>query len=128
MRLWVREGRGRTLRLVLDASGRDVTSEEAEALVSAAMTELEWCHCARPHEAVVLVLRYLAGVDERMKRLRAGTWQFTEVTDVNRILGYVCDEKGLTEHGGSVGGCWLSAEGERFLRTYRSLLTAEIPA
>lgn len=32
-----------------------------------------------------------------------------------QLLAYVLDSYGFTEHGSSVGGCWLTKDGERLL-------------
>lgn len=42
-------------------------------------------------------------------------------TGKDYLLAYLMDHFGLTEHGGSVGGAWLTVEGERTLRYLEEL-------
>jgi hypothetical protein len=42
-------------------------------------------------------------------------------TGKDYLLAYLMDHFGLTEHGGSVGGAWLTIEGERTLRYLEEL-------
>jgi hypothetical protein len=39
------------------------------------------------------------------------------------LTAYLCDALGWTEHGGGVGGAWLTDEGERALSNLRAALT-----
>lgn len=32
-----------------------------------------------------------------------------------QFMAYILDDRGFTEHGSSIGGCWLTEKGEMFL-------------
>ena len=36
-------------------------------------------------------------------------------TEMIKCMKYVLDSYGFTEHGGGIGGCWLTEDGERLL-------------
>ena len=99
----------------------------------AAWRKLGFCECGRPEDVLGLLhrgLRCLAdrGAAEAMIPTHRG-WGTAEdkaaqalelavlpVDDVGSLLvRYVLDAMGLTEHGGSVFGCWLSEEGASLL-------------
>lgn len=57
------------------------------------------------YEGVVRRYRTDLGIDEH-SQVQHGVLQF---------MMYVLDKEGYTEHGGSVGGCWLTKKGEIFM-------------
>lgn len=57
------------------------------------------------YEGVVRRYRTDLGIDEH-SQVQHGVLQF---------MMYVLDKEGYTEHGGSVGGCWLTKKGEMFM-------------
>lgn len=82
-----------------------------------------WCGCGRPEDAAVTILRALEYVAERCELMHGDDndkwikkadvlrkkWQPDE--GIECVLLYVLDAAELTEHGGSVGGSWLSKKG-----------------
>lgn len=112
---------------------------------------LNWCGCGNPEEALGLMRDVLRLFKERSDANRLPTPAHFFVPDVASFLNdraegwrlvtqkiddllgdgplglsylYMLDALGLTEHGGYVGGCWLTAEGERVL----ALLDADLDA
>lgn len=57
------------------------------------------------YEGVVRRYRTDLGIDEH-SQVQHGVLQF---------MMYVLDKEGYTDHGGSVGGCWLTKKGEMFM-------------
>lgn len=57
------------------------------------------------YEGVVRRYRTDLGIDEH-SQVQHGVLQF---------MMYILDKEGYTEHGGSVGGCWLTKKGEMFM-------------
>lgn len=90
-----------------------------ETLVDARwFEEMNFCGCGCPEETQ----EWLAAVLDAIKA-RSDS-RYTR-DDVQAAIGlnenaayfvlYALDAMGLTDHGGSVGGCWLTTEGERLL-------------
>lgn len=79
-------------------------------------TELEWCGCDRPEEVDRMMLAYLEAraVEDFPKPHPEGVSE-----DAETLLAYIADQLGWTEHGGSVGGAWLSPAGETALNNLR---------
>lgn len=77
-----------------------------EALVS---TELGWCGCGSPEEVDRMMLAYLEARAEEdwPKPHPEGVSE-----DAEQLLSYIADALGWTEHGGSVGGAWLTDDGK----------------
>lgn len=68
--------------------------------------ELGWCGCGDNERVDELMLRYLDSVP---------SWERPASdlsADEHLLLAYVADSAGWTEHGGSVGGAWLTPSGE----------------
>lgn len=58
-------------------------------------------------EYIEISCRYLTDLHiDKADDLHFGILQF---------MAYVLDDKGFTDHGGSIGGCWLTDDGERLL-------------
>ena len=74
--------------------------------------ELEWCGCDTPEEVDRMMLAYLRSRDEK-------GWPKTEPegvsADATLLLSYMAARLDWTEHGGSVGGAWLSDDGKEAL-------------
>lgn len=102
---------------------------------------LKWCGCGNPEDALGLmrnILRLLkarsdanSADDPYTPYPKSGWAKYT--AELDAVLGdgplglsylYMLDALELTEHGGSVGGCWLTSEGERVL----SLLETDLDA
>ena len=82
--------------------------------------ELKFCGCGLPEE----VRAWLLGIMTALAKRGGGTW--TEHSEMVATIGadpdmifyfvmYVLDAMGLTEHGGSVGGAWLTDKGRQLL-------------
>jgi hypothetical protein len=106
--------------------------EDAESLISTGI--LGFCGCGNPEEATEYVRRSL----ELINNLKEEVWE-DKVTyedwrkEVDAHFGssgaeyfmwYFLDNKGLTEHGGSVTG-WLSVEGVELLSDLNELKESE---
>lgn len=79
--------------------------------------ELGGCGCGQPERVDAMMLAYLesrAG-EGFPKPDPAGVSE-----DAALLLAYLADMLDWTEHGGSVGGAWLTDEGERALAHLRS--------
>lgn len=80
--------------------------------------ELGWCGCGNPEDVDRMMLAYLANLHERWTtRKDEGAPHFGYQPtpdlspDAELLIQYVADSLGWTEHGGSVGGAWLTDEG-----------------
>lgn len=98
--------------------------------------ELGWCGCGSPQEALEFMRDILQIMKNRSDdnqnepcgtRYEDSAWaKHTKLLDdkLPGALGlsyfYFLDSVGLTEHGGSIGGSWLTKDGERALEILRS--------
>lgn len=81
-----------------------------ESLVS---HELGWCGCGNPEDVDRMMLAYLtARAEEDWPKPRAEGVS----DDAEMLLAYIADELEWTEHGGSVGGAWLTDDGKEAMR------------
>lgn len=110
----------------LDADGVDFNSR-AEMLFSSKSSGLGFCGCGLPEKTLKSVHSYLSTLDWAWQDWEA---RFRELQshsglseDFWNFIAYFCDSKGLTEHGGSVGGAWLSDRGRDWLRIMNEELT-----
>lgn len=79
---------------------------------------LGWCGCGNPEEVDKLMLHYLDSakwLDDKFPRIN---------NDADRLCAYIADDLGWTEHGGGVGGAWLTDAG----REARANLTEAVAA
>lgn len=93
---------------------------------------LEWCGCGNPDEALAFMRDVLQVIHDRSKdnslpserRIPYAQSKWAKHTaKLNAMLPgalglsylYMLSALGLTEHGGSVGGSWLTIEGDRVL-------------
>ncbi len=85
------------------------------------LEQLNWCGCGNPDDALEYLRQILQLFKDKDK--------YDEVCELIHLkdqpgLGYMIlyylDSIELTEHGGSVGGCWLSEKGETFLEDITS--------
>jgi len=81
---------------------------------------LQWCGCGLPSLAKKAIRDYLRCVNceyyEKHNRLkqRFGV-EYVDDNELLLCLAYALDSAGFTEHGGSIGGAWLTPEGKMFL-------------
>lgn len=68
--------------------------------------KLRWCGCGDPDSAKEVVKEYLQAVKARRVDVN---------NDLVLCLAYTMDAAGLTDHGSSICGAWLTDEGEMFL-------------
>lgn len=71
-----------------------------------------FCGCGNPGAVWQVILDELA-------RCEGGTGKKWPETGHEYLAAYVVDYAGMTEHGGSVGGAWLTPEGEEALKFLR---------
>jgi hypothetical protein len=99
--------------------------------------DLKWCGCGNPDEALgfmrdVLEVMNLRsnenGAESHSVAHEESAWM-RRTRELYAMLGdgmlglsylYVLDAHGLTEHGGSIGGSWLTHKGERVLALLKS--------
>ena len=131
--------------VVVDAGGKPTSircancQDPAEASADDDITvnaELGWCECGMPSRIDDLMEEFLAGVERRWAQEdaadAAGSHHATRYTDgtittfpygmnedVAYLLAYLADTLGWTEHGGSVGGEWLTHDGKEALANLR---------
>lgn len=80
-----------------------------------------WCACGMPEKAVEALVQYLKAVEwaweDRMERGSDVAEKAGIPNDgLFYLVAYIADERGLTEHGGSVGGAWLTDKGRDFIK------------
>ena len=89
-----------------------MTKQEARALLG------QWfCGCGQPEEATASLLRLL-----QLHPIYTHQREFDELVSsagMQYLLLYMVDTMGLTEHGGSVGGAWLTDRGEALMERLR---------
>lgn len=78
-------------------------------------SELGFCGCGDPDAAMVFVRNTLKLIGER-KEWGEGVEKEIPNEGAYYFVLYMLDHKGLTEHGGSVGGSWLSSKGDEVLK------------
>jgi hypothetical protein len=83
--------------------------EDAEEFIQCHI--LNSCGCGSPDRNT----RYVYNVLKRIENCK------TEDTDTEYFALYVFDKLWLTEHGGSIGGSWLSEKGKQLLSDMREL-------
>lgn len=74
--------------------------------------ELGWCACGNPEDVDRMMLAYLTArsVESFPKPPPDGISE-----DAELLLAYIADALDWTEHGGSVGGAWLTVDGREAL-------------
>jgi hypothetical protein len=103
-------------------------SSEEDALEAMVSDQLGWCGCGNPAAAIDLLHKVLSILRERCNeyvapQLAWGDWYrvLKAVLCYDRDPGiyytylYHLDDKKLIEHGGNVGGAWLTSEGDALL-------------
>jgi hypothetical protein len=83
---------------------------------------LRWCGCADPEAFLRRLESYLSVVAASRERLKAAVWPSQDAGDQMAWL-YMLDAAGLTEHGGSVGACWLTGPGSELHAQVRQVLS-----
>lgn len=68
--------------------------------------KLCWCGCGDPDSAKKVIKEYFRAVKARRVDVN---------NDLVLCLAYTMDAAGLTDHGSSIRGAWLTDEGEMFL-------------
>lgn len=122
--LEVLEGHGFVSRTAgkyaLTDEGWGVVQTHDEKTVDDWMESFGFCTCGRPQDVLALLVDALEwcgtphlerGKDEWLRTLRE--------TPGFELALYVIDAKELIEHGGGVGGGWLTAAGQAALSKYR---------
>lgn len=103
---------------VRDADGVSFDSPR-DLVIESHAGGLGWCGCGDIDEALALVLRYLQALytGQRVGQTWGPTLREQAGIDEDawRLLSYVCDAAGWTEHGVSVRGAWLTEEGRHAL-------------
>lgn len=91
---------------------------------------LGFCGCVAPDEIDAQFLAYLDGLAGWWDEVRASDDGSLKLRldlpprpDYDLLTAYLCDALGWTEHGGSVGGAWLTDAGEQALANLRAALT-----
>lgn len=80
---------------------------------------LNWCGCGSPEDAQLCIRDYLYSLSdlqtkqEHLKQLFGVEYVYDNKPLL--CLAYMLDALGFTEHGGSVGGAWLTDVGRMFL-------------
>lgn len=111
--------------------------DDISLLVSSKVDGLGFCGCGSPERVADMICRYLEAVDwawecgpnmefahywaERCQNMieRAKLEE-----DAFMLCAYIADSRRFTEHGGSVGGAWLSDKGRSFVGALRKALAA----
>lgn len=119
------------------------TSESCRYVQDFYYNKLHWCGCGMPEEVMALMRRVLEAMDAKWTAWRAESgWtdkceeRYRAFQSRLRELGladpaveytylYILDAAGLTEHGGGVGGCWLTPEGETLLSHLKAVAEIE---
>lgn len=108
-----------------------MTKDEAQNFLRATWrSQWNFCNCGGPEET----MRYIGRVlDEKMAIFQGGEKQPMSTderwaehkkllpfdSDRAWLVHYFLDSQGLTEHGGGVGGAWLTGKGRRLLEAIK---------
>ena len=97
----------------------------SDALYRLVFNEWKWCSCGQPWKALDLLRDVLLVLDARTHsdknwdesydKLAAAVGASERYSRVEEFILHQLDAWGLTEHGGSVGGCWLNDFGGEVL-------------
>lgn len=82
--------------------------------------KMNWCGCGEPDTVKMVVKDYLEVINNKYNDNDINfenKFGVKSVYDNNLLLclAYTIDAAGFTEHGSSIGGAWLTDEGEMFL-------------
>ena len=80
--------------------------DENENTIDDIMASFDYCACGRPEVFLSYLRNYLRLVEIKDSAASKDVWA---------PYWYFCDEKGFTEHGGSVLGAWLTDKGKEML-------------
>ena len=83
---------------------------DVELLMGSDVDGLGLCCCGEPERVVRMMADYL-----NHRNPDYPTIVNTDGSDAQMLLAYLADKCGLTEHGGTVYGAWLTDEGKRWL-------------
>ncbi len=84
--------------------------------------ELDWCGCGNPEDVDRWMLAYL---ESRASEAWPKPSPEGVSEDAQYLLAMLADKLGWTEHGGSVGGCWLTDAGRTTIENLRVLQSQE---
>lgn len=76
---------------------------------------LRWCGCGDQQSAYAALAKLLDLCNPSHNGRFFDRARWVGDTGLEHLLLYMLDAWGLTEHGGSVGGCWLTDTGESVL-------------
>lgn len=88
------------------------------------------CGCGCPEDTIVCIMNYLQIVNDKLNEEWETTKKkFLEKFGVESVydnpllqfMAYMLDDKGLTEHGTSIGGNWITDLGKMCLYVYKLL-------
>jgi hypothetical protein len=107
--------------MVTDSEGMSFETR-AEMRIMSEADGLGLCGCGDQDRLRELLVQYLSLVAERVPEADwTAIWHRLEAMgDAGMLLSFVCDAAGWTEHGGSVGGAWLTDEGRAALADLQS--------
>ncbi len=96
--------------------------------VYAAAVEMDWytrmnfCGCGDPESTRLWLLKVLRAIDAENRTYQsiAAAMGLDPDGDARYFILYTLDAMGLTEHGGSVNGCWLTDEGKQMIKNLES--------
>jgi hypothetical protein len=95
-----------------DGGYRDIEECWHETLVDYVAYRLDFCGCGDPPSAVKLAAHFMERM-EKKQRLFPEDAEYPN--EVIYFVLYALDSRELAEHGGSVGGAWLTRAGEACL-------------
>ena len=89
---------------------------------------LRLCGCGCPNDTLDVIRKYLhirkdwkdnkCDYDEVQQRYKTEL-NIDDQDDIQwgllQFMAYILDDRGFTEHGSSIGGCWLTEKGEMYL-------------
>lgn len=106
---------------------------ETAELKDEIFTNFGFCGCGDPESALQFLLEILQLIKDRADAAN-NTEKYNKLyEDIEEKLHfkstpglfwlflYMLDQKGLTEHGGTVRGCWLTDEGEKLLASIKEI-------
>jgi hypothetical protein len=98
--------------------------ERKEVALDKLQDELGICGCGNPDDTLMYIIDVLQLMEDYHNNLM--TWEEyyekqhalakADNEGLSWLLWYWLDDKGLTEHGGNVSGCWLTTKGYEVLQ------------
>ena len=91
-------------------------TRERERFEDIVFNDIGICGCGNPDDVLNMLQKYLEAKREWMPFEKQKEFAAKYAEELMLFMMYIMDDKGYTEHGSSVYGCWLTDKGKAFLK------------